>query len=224
MSRPIGFYRDEKKRVRPITKRKFKPRLKLKQRSPFSITTLSREEKEDYDNLANDAARDIYIYLRTKRNLTHEEALNQLEEYAQWGEIPGISSPLGKGEPVDKGIKASIQSTNEKIKWNIPWKLRPGEKIVYMTPIEFLSKVPEPIPTRDPPRTAADVVTRDESWNKRSIQKISNNIRRGTEIDMPYLDYERPFRGFPSHEGRHRAYVAYKMGIREIPVIVTGEE
>jgi len=67
---------------------------------------LTREEKEDYSHFVNDAARRIYIYLRTERGLDHEEALNHLEEYAQWGEIPGISSPLGSGEPVDNEIRA----------------------------------------------------------------------------------------------------------------------
>ena len=68
--------------------------------------TLKKEEKEDYDHLVNDAARKIYVFLRWERGLTHVGALEHLEEYAQWGEIPGVPSPLGRGEPVDNEIRA----------------------------------------------------------------------------------------------------------------------
>ena len=68
--------------------------------------TLKKEEKEDYDHFINDAARKIYVFLRVKRGLTHEGALEHLSNYAQWGEIPGVPSPLGRGEPVDNEIRA----------------------------------------------------------------------------------------------------------------------
>lgn len=68
--------------------------------------TLKEKEKEDYDHFVNDAARKIYVFLRVKRDLTHVGALEHLEEYAQWGEIPGVTSPLGRGEPVDNEIRA----------------------------------------------------------------------------------------------------------------------
>lgn len=77
----------------------------LSKRNNMSLT-LTEEEKEDYDHLINDAARKIYVFLRVERDLTHVGALEQLEEYAQWGEIPGVTSPLGRGEPVDNEIRA----------------------------------------------------------------------------------------------------------------------
>jgi len=67
---------------------------------------MTGEEKEDYLHLINDAARKIYVFLRTERGFDHEQALYHLEEYAQWGEIPGVTSPLGTGEPVDNEIRA----------------------------------------------------------------------------------------------------------------------
>ena len=68
--------------------------------------SLTREEKEDYSYLVNDAARKIYVYIRTEWGLDHEQALDHLGEYAQWGEIPGVTSPLGRGEPADDELRA----------------------------------------------------------------------------------------------------------------------
>lgn len=67
---------------------------------------LTQEEKEDYSHLVNDAARRIYVYIRTEWALDHEQALDHLSEYALWGEIPGVTSPLGRGEPVDDELRA----------------------------------------------------------------------------------------------------------------------
>lgn len=66
---------------------------------------LTQEEKEDYSHLVNDAARKIYVYIRTEWGLDHEQALDHLSEYAQWGEIPGVTSPLGRGEPVNNELR-----------------------------------------------------------------------------------------------------------------------
>jgi hypothetical protein len=47
-------------------------------------------------------------------------------------------------------------------------------------------------------------------------------VKRGEELDPPMLDYTQMFRGFPSHEGRHTAFVAHKLGEAKMPVIIFG--
>jgi hypothetical protein len=94
-----------------------------------------------------------------------------------------------------------------------------GAKIVEMSPVDFLSKVPSPCGEG---RTAFEDLAREECWSKSSVNFIMGKVERGEELEPPMLDYTRMFRGFPSHEGRHTAYVAYKLGVERMPVIVYG--
>ena len=66
-------------------------------------TELTKREEEDRDNLIPNAKK-IYNFLRGE-GVSHDDTINQLGEYAQWGEIPGITTPLGNGEPVDNKIR-----------------------------------------------------------------------------------------------------------------------
>jgi len=94
-------------------------------------------------------------------------------------------------------------------------------KVVEMAPLDFLSKVPSPCREG---RTALEDLNFKGCWSESSVRYIWERIGRGEELDPPMLDYSRMFRGFPSHEGRHRALVAYRRGIKRIPVLVFGKE
>jgi len=108
------------------------------------------------------------------------------------------------------------------IKWRKPVCPRDVEcKIVEMSPLEFLSRVPSPC--REGVTADKDVDLKG-CFSESSVRYIMSQIERGEELDVPLLDYSRMFRGFPTHEGRHRAFVAYKMGIEKIPVLVLGKE
>jgi len=113
----------------------------------------------------------------------------------------------------------------KKIKWNIegykkliasqPKSSRIKPRIVYMSPHEFLSKVPS---------IASENIRADQQLDKwysvSSIKYIKAQIARGEKINIPFLDYTRMFRGWALHEGRHRAFIAKRMGIKKIPVMV----
>ncbi len=107
------------------------------------------------------------------------------------------------------------------IKWDIPKKTYKGERIVDMAPLDFLSKVPSPC--REGVSAKRDI-NRKGCFSKSSITFITNKVKEGEMLDIPFLDFERPFRGFPSHEGRHTALVAETMGVKEIPVLVLGKK
>lgn len=53
--------------------------------------------------------------------------------------------------------------------------------------------------------------------SKETVGKYTDMMAAGAKFDMPYLDYSRG-----GQEGRHRALAAYNLGIKEIPVFVTG--
>jgi len=93
-------------------------------------------------------------------------------------------------------------------------------EVVEMSPLDFLSKVPSPCREG---RTALEDLKFKDCWSGSSIRYIWERIGRGEELDPPFIDYNRMFRGFPTHEGRHRAFVAYKMGVEKIPVLVLGK-
>ena len=108
-----------------------------------------------------------------------------------------------------------------RIKWDIPDKLLKGEKILNMSPTKFLSAVPSPCREYV---TALSDIKRKSCFSQSSIKYLSNEVKEGRSLDIPFLDYERPFRGFPSHEGRHTALVALRMNMEKIPVLVIGKD
>ena len=94
-------------------------------------------------------------------------------------------------------------------------------KIVEMSPLEFLSKVPSPYRTG---KTAREDINLSGCWSQNSIKSITTRIQQNLPIHPPILDYRNIFYGFPTHEGRHTAYVANKLGAKKIPVIIIGKE
>jgi hypothetical protein len=97
-----------------------------------------------------------------------------------------------------------------------------GKKVelVWMSPDEFLAKVPHPITTTIP----ALVDLREEFFSKTSLNYIRKQIMKGEKLPPLLLDYSRMWFGWPTHEGRHRAFVAKTLGIEKVPVLIVGEE
>ncbi len=73
-------------------------------------------------------------------------------------------------------------------------------KVVFMSPEEYLSKIKWP-----------------ERVNEDQIGKIGRAVSEGHKIFMPFLDYSS---GTLEQEGRHRATLAKRRGIKAIPVLV----
>lgn len=74
--------------------------------------------------------------------------------------------------------------------------------VVYMSPDEYLSKIPK-----------------DEPY-KPSIERMKGWISEGKKIEMPMLDYSGG--GF-TQEGRNRAYLAKELGIPKMPVLIVND-
>jgi hypothetical protein len=91
-------------------------------------------------------------------------------------------------------------------------------ELVWMTPDEFLSEVPHPA-TR---MLAAIRDLSEKWWAQSSIKYLTESIIQQRKLDPLYLDYTTMIFGWPAHEGRHRAYVAKRLGIEKIPVLVCG--
>lgn len=93
-------------------------------------------------------------------------------------------------------------------------RMQEGETVM-MSPKEFLSKCPSTHSVHVP--ASQD---RPDDFSQNSIKCIENQIKKGEELNLPYLDYTTYYDGWPAHEGRHRAFVAQKMGIKKMPVYV----
>ena len=104
-----------------------------------------------------------------------------------------------------------------KMKWDKTEILK-GAEIVEMSPRRFLSKIPSPCAI--PGHSAAMDIDVKDCFSKSSIDYIREKVKQGETFDPPMLDFERPFMGWPSHEGRHTAFVALKLGEKKIPVMV----
>ena len=104
-----------------------------------------------------------------------------------------------------------------KMKWDKTSVLR-GFEIVEMSPMAVLSNMPSPCAIPD--HTAAMDINVKDCFSKSSIKYITEQVEAGSTLDPPMLDFERPFMGYPSHEGRHTSYVALKRGEKTIPVMV----
>jgi len=103
------------------------------------------------------------------------------------------------------------------IKWDI--KGPRGAKLVWMSPLEFLEKTPSPCATG---HTAAADIHLKGCFSESSLGYLRERVNEGKPLDALFLDYEKKFRGWPSHEGRHRALLAHRLGEKRVPVIVYG--
>lgn len=84
---------------------------------------------------------------------------------------------------------------------NINWK----GKIVYMSPDKFL-------------RLAAKLP--DQFVDKESISNLERKMLEGSPLDPLSLSVDMSKKKVTGHEGRHRAMVAKKLGIVEVPVFI----
>ncbi len=78
-------------------------------------------------------------------------------------------------------------------------------KIVYMTPDKYL-RLAKRLP--------------DEFYNMESMVKLEKRMLDQLPIDVPVLEVDMKKKEVVGHEGRHRAMVARKLGIHEIPVLI----
>ena len=83
-----------------------------------------------------------------------------------------------------------------------------------MSPEEYLRRCAYEIFGYDGHETFESMVS---SRSQKDIDNLIAEIRKGTKLDAPYLDYRD--RG---QEGIHRALAAYELGIDKIPVVVRG--
>ena len=97
------------------------------------------------------------------------------------------------------------------------FKYKPySQKLVWMRPDEFLELVPPQVPgfSRYDERV----------YDKGSLESIERGFREGSEFDPLFLDVDIDTCRIINHEGRHRAFVAYKLGIEKVPVIIFHRE
>jgi len=92
-------------------------------------------------------------------------------------------------------------------------------KLVWMTPDEFLARVPHRATTAI--SQLADL--RAEWFDKTSLGYLRKAFLQQLKLPPLMLDYSRMWFGWPTHEGRHRAYLAKMYGIEKVPVLVIGE-
>ena len=113
-----------------------------------------------------------------------------MENPLDWEEVERM-----KKSYADKGLKAEL---------------------VWMTPDEFLSKVPHPAT----PLVPAIFDLRAKWFSETSIGSIRRAIIKNIKLPPLMLDYSIMVDGYPSHEGRHRAYVSKTYGIEKVPVLI----
>ena len=132
----------------------------------------------------------------------------------------------GKGTNLIKlKFRKKVQTQTPVINWNIkasekliagqPKDLRTRASIVWMTPNEFLSNCPA---VGTVSRSADTMLEWD--YDSGSLKYLREKIQRGESMDIPFLDYNKMVYGYPSHEGRHRAFVAKQIGIKKVPVLI----
>jgi hypothetical protein len=107
-----------------------------------------------------------------------------------------------------------LEAVEQKKKYYI--SLGKKAELVWMTPDEFLSKVPHILT----PLVSSLFDLRDEFFSKTSLGYIRKAFMSKMKMEPLLLDYTITVAGWPSHEGRHRAYVAKTYGIERVPVLV----
>ena len=89
-------------------------------------------------------------------------------------------------------------------------KYQKSRKLTYMKPSEFLElSLPQ----------KPNISRYDPSYyEKESLQNLEKRMKHGLEIDAPSFDVDIRHETIVGHAGRHRAFVAHKLGISKIPV------
>lgn len=83
-------------------------------------------------------------------------------------------------------------------------------KTVWMSPKQFLDLA---IPKKN-----GRLV--ESAYDRRSLRRLERRMTENLEIDPPEFEVEAFTGRIIDHSGRHRAFTAYKLGIKEIPVII----
>lgn len=133
----------------------------------------------------------------------------------------GDSRPTGgppKGPTVALG---KFKVSKESIRWAEQRAKSRGTngRLVMMSPDEFLRRSPSMVTAAAPAS-----LQRKEHYSKSSLDYIRNVIRQGKPVEVPFLDYTDMRAGWPTHDGRHRAFIAKEMHIPRVPVYVIGEK
>lgn len=58
------------------------------------------------------------------------------------------------------------------------------------------------------------------SYNKKSLENLEYRMKHDLEIDPPTFDVDIDTGHIVDHSGRHRAFIAHKLGIKKIPVMI----
>jgi len=104
-------------------------------------------------------------------------------------------------------VKRRKNKMAKKIIWRSESYKTWARRLVHMSPTKFLS-----------------LCTKPPQWSQSSIKGIQNRIKQGKAVETPYLDVNIKTGEVTGHEGRHRAIVARRMGIKKIPVHVYFKE
>lgn len=129
-----------------------------------------------------------------------------------------------EGAYEEKGRKAEAKKEEKKIlepedafkidDTDVPYynkKLKEGKgKIIYMSPDEYISRVAD--------LHGSSVKRQYDLVYKSDAKKYAERVKAGEKAPLPFIDYKDK-----TQEGRHRAYMAKLLGLKEIPVFVIGK-
>lgn len=92
------------------------------------------------------------------------------------------------------------------------------KQIVFMSPDKVLRNMPHPASLK----LGSAATAEEKFFDKGSIKYLTKKYKSTKKIPKGhvFLDYSRMYYGYPTHEGRHTAYVARKLKIKKIPVEV----
>lgn len=124
--------------------------------------------------------------------------VNKLEEtFKLMQEVTGLKYPEPK-YILAKGTEQSAYVLGYRPK---------SEKLVWMTPEEFLSLAGHAI-----------------SYDPKCLEDVRRKMQTGKPLDALWLDVDIYTHQVKSHEGRHRAKVAQELGIEKVPVILYAKD
>jgi hypothetical protein len=118
-------------------------------------------------------------------------------EYQILGQNSGDKSPKQQREYYEKrkGTRAHIE---------------------YMSPMEYFDKIDKGFKSRHPTAPASEFeIHKPENFRN---PKLIEAAKQGSKFAMPYIEYNEG--KFDSQEGRHRASMAYELGVEKMPVVI----